>query len=230
MTNPDYRHVVIIADRSGSMREKAADTEQGLAKVLDDLAAEPFRTTVSLYDFDDEYGIVYEWQEIAEVPHYKLIARGMTALNDAVGKTITSTGEHLAKLDEAERPSAVIVVIATDGQENSSKEYSLDQVREMVTHQRDVYDWRFMFIGVDIDAFGTSRAMGIPDSGSLYAVGMNLPQAYASASAQVSRLTVNSGASYSMAERSAAAGDADPGWFAGLPGLAKTEDEAEKDA
>lgn len=226
MTNPNYRHIVIIADRSGSMREKAPDTEHGLQTLLTELANEPLPTTVSLYDFDDQYGIVYEWVDINEVPRYKLMARGSTALNDAVGKTIATTGESLAAMPEDERPGVVIVIIATDGMENSSQEYTLDQVREMVTHQREVYDWRFMFIGVDIDAFGASRSMGIPDGGSLYAVGFNLPQAYASASGLVSRLTTNSGATYDVQERSAAAGEADPGWFAGLPGRAEGEEES----
>jgi hypothetical protein len=207
MANPDHRHIVIIADRSGSMRSKATDTENGLADLLTRLAAEQIRSTVSLYDFDDRYGIVYEWKGIGEVPRYALTARGTTALLDAVGRTITTTGEHLAAMPEHERPGVVIVVIATDGQENASKEYTLAQVHQMVTHQREVYDWRFMFIGVDIDAFGASRGMGIGDSGSLGAVGWNLPQAYSSASGLVSRLTTNSGAGYTLEERDAALGE-----------------------
>lgn len=206
MTNPNYRHIAIIADRSGSMRTKAASTEKGLASLLAELAAEPIRTTVSFYEFDSEYNAVYEWTDINEVPVYHLVPRAWTALLDAVGKTLATTGESLAALPEEERPSVVIVIIATDGLENGSKEYQLDQVNQMVTHQREVYDWRFMFIGVDIDAFATSRAMGIPDRGSLSAVGWNLGPAYASASGLVGRMTTNSAAGYTHGERDAALG------------------------
>ena len=206
MTNPDYRHIVIIADRSGSMQSKAGATQRGLADLLAERAADQIRTTVSLYDFDDRYGIVYEWKDIAQAPAYTLIARGSTALNDAVGKTIVTTGEALAAMGEDERPSVVIVVIATDGEENASQEYTTAEVRELIKQQEEVYGWRFVFIGADYDAVSAAREYGIPQSRSLSYDGMATCDSYTATSGLVGRLTTNSGASYTTADRAAAMG------------------------
>jgi uncharacterized protein YegL len=207
MTNPNYRHIVIIADRSGSMADKATATEAGLSALLKQMADEEIHTTASLYDFDDRFGVVYERVSAIDVPKYKLIARGSTALNDAVGKTITMTGEHLAALPEDERPGVVIVVIATDGLENSSREYTTDQVREMITHQEQTYSWRFVFIGADYDAVGQAQSYGIPQSRSLAYSSAATCDSYQATSGLVSRLTTNSGAGYTIADRAVALGE-----------------------
>jgi hypothetical protein len=60
---------------------------------------------------------------------------------------------------EHDRPGKVIFVIQTDGQENSSKIYSEQKIREMIKHQGDVYGWTFTFLGADQDAW--SNSLGI---------------------------------------------------------------------
>ena len=49
---------------------------------------------------------------------------GMTALLDAIGITIDSVGKRLSETPEDERPEKVIIAITTDGEENSSREYT----------------------------------------------------------------------------------------------------------
>ena len=71
------------------------------------------------------------------------------------------TGARLADLPEAERPDKVIVAIITDGEENSSKDYSHVQAMEMIAHQRDAYRWVFVFLGAGMDAIAQAAALGI---------------------------------------------------------------------
>lgn len=208
MTNPNYRHIAIIMDRSGSMQSIRTDAEGGLAVMLENLGAEAIHTTVSLYQFDSDYEPVYEMTNINDVPRYELAPRGSTALLDAIGRTITSTGETLAAMPEEERPSVVIVIITTDGLENASREFKLDQINSMINHQRDVYDWRFMFLAADQDAFAASDAMGIPRSSSLAYASASTEDSYRVGWNLASRLTTNSGASYTPEERAAAMGEA----------------------
>lgn len=165
MTNPDLRHIAIILDRSGSMQTVKNDTENGLKAFLDTQHDAPGHTTVSLYQFDHEYEAVYENTPLADVPAFTLRPRGSTALLDAVGRTIATLGEHLAAKPEDQRPSEVIVVILTDGEENISTEYTLPAVKKAITHQQEVYGWRFVFLGADQDAFAAAGGMGI-DYGS----------------------------------------------------------------
>lgn len=161
MTNPDLRHIAVILDRSGSMQAVKTDTEGGLAAFLEAQHEAPGTTTVSLYQFDDQYEAVYERKPLADVPPFKLHPRGATALLDAVGRTITTLGEHLAGTQEADRPGEVIIVILTDGHDNASTEYTKTGVKQLITQQQDEYGWKFVFLGADQDAFDAAEGIGI---------------------------------------------------------------------
>jgi hypothetical protein len=86
---------------------------------------------VSFYQFDTLYESVFENMEISLVPDLTdktFVPRGGTALLDAVGRTINTVGAELATLPEEERPEKVLMVIITDGEENSSHEFTAEQV------------------------------------------------------------------------------------------------------
>lgn len=206
MTNPDYRHIVIVVDRSGSMQKIKEDTEGGLAQFLADQAELPGRTTVSLYEFDDEYTVVYEMAEIADVPRYTLVPRGSTALYDAVGRTIAATGAQLSTVAEGQRPGAVLMVIDTDGYENASREYSADRVKDMITHQREVYAWEFVFLGADQDAFAAAGKMGIGSAQTLSYASTATSDSFSAVSAMAARGASGLGYGFTDAERATASG------------------------
>lgn len=54
-----------------------------------------------------------------------------------------------------------VVVIITDGEENSSREYSADKVHSMIEHEKEKYGWEFIFLGANIDAVQTAQRFGI---------------------------------------------------------------------
>lgn len=189
MTNANLRHIAVILDRSGSMRAVKDDTEGGLRSFLDTQTEAPGQTTVSLYQFDDQYEAVYENKPLTDVPPFKLRPRGMTALLDAVGRTITALGEHLDTKPEKDRPGEVIVVILTDGHENASSEYTLRQVKGLITEQRDTYGWTFVFLGADQDAFAAGGAMGIGRATTLSYSGTRTEASMTSAGHMVARGT-----------------------------------------
>lgn len=161
MTNTDLRHIAVILDRSGSMQAVKTDTEGGLAAFLEAQHDAPGQTTVSLYQFDDQYEAVYERKLLADVPPFKLRPRGSTALLDAVGRTITTLSEHIENTQDADRPGEVIVVILTDGQENASHEYSKTAVKKLIDKQQSDHGWQFVFLGADQDAFEAAGGIGI---------------------------------------------------------------------
>jgi hypothetical protein len=89
----------------------------------------------------------------------------MTALYDAVGKTILDVGTRLSRIPETQRPGKVIMIITTDGAENSSREFPGWRIKEMISHQREKYGWEFLFFGANIDTAAVAVNMGIrPDS------------------------------------------------------------------
>ena len=162
MTNPAYRHIIMIVDRSGSMESCRAATEEGINGLFAGQAAEDGWGTSSLYQFDTEHDVVFEHLELSNVPGYRLVPRGGTALLDAVGFAFEREGAWLAGLDEAERPSTVVAVIATDGFENSSRKFKRTQIEEMIRQQQEVYSWTILFLGANMDAIKVATTYGIP--------------------------------------------------------------------
>jgi hypothetical protein len=100
-------------------------------------------------------------QQVPEMVDADYRPSGCTALLDAVGGTITSIGKRLAAMPEPARPGKVILVIMTDGEENSSKRFSKPQVKAMIETQQTAYKWDIKFIGAGIDAFSEAGSIGI---------------------------------------------------------------------
>ena len=162
MTHPNRCDITILLDRSGSMASVQGDVEGGFAQFLEEQRRLPGECALSLVQFDSE-GIepVYTAEPIQHAPRLELHPRGMTPLLDAVGRTVTSTGERLAALPEHERPGRVLFVIITDGKENASREYHKSQVQRMVERQRRDYRWEFIYLGANVDAFAEAGGLGI---------------------------------------------------------------------
>ncbi len=222
MTDSGYTHITILADRTGSMGDfadgtsgptKAELTEAGIRDLIAAQAAAPWdstRTTFSLVQFDTESTDRIAWfapGDDPQIAQWTIAPRSGTNLLDAIGTLITQTGEHLAALPEGARPGRVYFVTGTDGEENSSHEYTKPQVAAKVTEQRETYGWEFVFIGADIDAFTEAGGMGIAQAATLDSAGASLAVAYASTSDAITRSRVGGqSVSYTDEERGKAAG------------------------
>jgi hypothetical protein len=161
VTSSNYTHLALVVDRSGSMADIADDAQGGINTLIKEQFEEDGKLTVTLSDFDDHFSDVVRMS--GKPFEYKLSPRGSTALLDAVGKEIARTGAELDALPEALRPEKVLFVVVTDGQENSSKEFSLDAVKASIKHRRDKDNWTFQFIGADENAW-QGREMGMNSS------------------------------------------------------------------
>ena len=158
MTKPNYTHLTLVVDRSGSMSSMAREASQGIEKLIQSQFSEPGTFSVTLLEFDTEFTTQCR---LADTPiAYQLVPRGSTALFDAVGTEIVSTGQNLEALKEDDRPEKVLFVIVTDGMENASREHTLNKLREMIQHQKDVYKWDFQFIGAN-DAAWQGEELGV---------------------------------------------------------------------
>jgi hypothetical protein len=163
MTKPNYTHIHMLFDRSGSMSGHEADVEGWYKTFIEGLRAQPGDCTVSAAQFDTQgYETTIEWATLQTAPNeFKLYPRGGTPLLDSVAKSIHQLGERLSAMKEEDRPSKVIVVVQTDGEENASVEYTKEKLKVLVKEQTETYSWEFMFLGANIDAFGEAEAMGM---------------------------------------------------------------------
>lgn len=221
MTDSSYAHVVVVADRSGSMGDysepgvtssptKAQLATQGVRELVREQAANPGRTTFTLVQFTT--GNVETVASLASGDDPRLTRwtcrpGGGTPLFDTVGTVINDTGAALAAMPEDERPGRVYFVISTDGKENASREFTRDAIKAMVTAQQEKWKWEFLFLGVGLDAFSEASGMGMSQSGAMHVNSGRVGQAYAAASSGISRSRASGqSVSYSDEERKAAEG------------------------
>ncbi|WP_282034436.1 vWA domain-containing protein [Metabacillus indicus] len=161
--NHKLTEIVFLLDRSGSMGGLEQDVIGGFNAFVENQCRLEGDTVLTTVLFDDEYEVLWKGEDAKSV---KLTVedyyvRGLTALLDAIGKTITDVGRRLSKTPEEQRPGKVIFVISTDGQENASKEFSYDKVHELIKHQQEKYSWEFIFMGANIDVAKEAENIGI---------------------------------------------------------------------
>jgi hypothetical protein len=179
MTDPNYTALLVVLDRSGSMSTIRDDMVGGLRSLIATQAGMPGRLTIDLWSFDDVVENEYTMASPHEVD-IRLIPRGSTALYDAVGRSVVHFGELLEAMDEDARPGTVQVIVVTDGEENSSREFAAADVKRLVTQQTETYSWGFVFLGANQDAVLTGATLGFSPGSSL---------TYSAAPAQVAAAT-----------------------------------------
>lgn len=153
-------HVLLIVDMSGSMGRLASDVRGGFNTYVDELRADTekkYRLSVTL--FDTAFVPLCTAAKLRDVPalterNYR--PRGMTALLDAVGKTIAEF-ESATTLDDEDR---VLVVVQTDGHENSSREFRPSDIAELIKQREAGGRWSFVFLGAGPDTWQQAAGMG----------------------------------------------------------------------
>jgi Mg-chelatase subunit ChlD len=161
----DATHISVLLDRSGSMGAVKDETITGFNYFLKEQKAAGDNATFTLVQFDSEStDVTHEARQIREVPDLNqdtYLPRGSTPLLDALGQTIVSTGKSLAGIPEPNRPDKVVFVVITDGEENASHQFTKARVKEMIDHQTGKYNWKFIFLGANQDAFAEAGSFGI---------------------------------------------------------------------
>jgi uncharacterized protein YegL len=99
-------------------------------------------------------------ENIQPLSQENYIPNGTTALLDAIGKSIYSIKNKFGK-DIAEDKMSIVLVIITDGHENSSRMYSYHDVAHLIKEIDGSGKWTFSFLGADFDAIHTSHMLNI---------------------------------------------------------------------
>ena len=159
----NYINVVFVIDESGSMAGTEADVIGGFKRVIDEQKANSAGTcSVCYYTFDSEVKELFLGKDINEVDYIdgKYKPGGCTALFDAVGTAIDKVGKWLDGMKEEDKPEKNLIVIMTDGGENSSTEYTASRVKEMIKHQEEKYNWTFIYMGSDLTNAEDANTLG----------------------------------------------------------------------
>lgn len=161
-TKPDTKNteIIVITDRSGSMGSLVNDVIGGYNSFLEEQKKVEGEARVTFVQFDNEYEMLYEGKPLSEAPALTketYVPRGSTALLDAIGRTLTTQGARIGKENWA---NLKVVVIMTDGEENASKEFSIEKIREL-SSQFENHGYRFVYIGANQDSFKAASNLGL---------------------------------------------------------------------
>ena len=156
-------HVCFVIDESGSMYPSVGDVTGGYERIIKEQKEQKEGSCiVSLYRFNTSVKKDFLGKSVEEVKDVlDYTPGGGTALFDAVGTAIDDVGKWLNDMKEEDRPEKNLIVIMTDGEENSSREYSTEKVKDMIKHQEEKYNWNFMYLGVDLSNFHDANNLGI---------------------------------------------------------------------
>jgi len=149
--------VNFILDKSGSMSNKVNDVIGGFNLYVDELAKEPaVDYGFSLTLFDTAVKMKHKAVPLAKVDKLdssRYRPSGNTALFDAIGNTVQTV--------DTDGFDKVVTVVMTDGEENSSREWTMQSVRELIRSREADGNWTFVFMGADLDAFAQAEKLGV---------------------------------------------------------------------
>lgn len=160
--NNNYTHLAILLDRSGSMQTKWSDTIGALQAFFEEQKKVQGKMTISLVTFGTSYTRIFDMADINLIHHLKDIhcSNEYTALYDSFCRMVDEEGQRLANMNESDRPGKVIFLTSTDGDENRSLSRRIDDVKSRLSNQKEVYSWKFVFLGSDFDAERLGTSLG----------------------------------------------------------------------
>jgi Mg-chelatase subunit ChlD len=200
--------IKLVVDRSGSMQTRLADFQGG----LDSFFAERAKVTgsvqyVSLDQFDTIHEIVYDFTKIEAAPKYRLVPRGGTALQDAIMAAIS---EVEAVPESRDSSIDKIVVILTDGLENSSVEHpgqaGATAVKQMITKKQEL-GWTFIYLGANQNSFEVAQTYGFRTEATMDFAMASSGAAMAAVSDNITRGSSGGSYSFTANERAASGGN-----------------------
>ena len=155
--------LIFILDRSGSMGGLESDTIGGFNATISDQKKIDGETRVTTILFDNFFEVLHDrinLQDIAPLTEQDYFVRGSTALYDAVALGIRKIANVQKQTRKEGRADKVIMVITTDGYENSSRDTNAAMLHKMIDDcKKD--GWEFLFLGADIDAQAAAGSIGI---------------------------------------------------------------------
>lgn len=155
-------HSYILLDRTGSMEPIWSEALSSVNAYADGLAAldggPRVDADITLAVFDAQDGFQFDvLRDDVDAERWKKITndevspRGMTPLYDAIGRMVA--------LAEKDRPDKAVIVIMTDGEENSSEEMTKASTRAALDRVR-AKGWEVVFLGAEFSNFDDAEGVG----------------------------------------------------------------------
>jgi len=164
---------LIILDESGSMETIREITISSFNEVLQTIQtlhkeSPEISQFISLITFNGTGMKTHSWNQDCEtlsmLSRETYVPNASTPLYDTMGYCINKLKAELCSLSNYN----VLVTVLTDGEENSSKEYSGKAILALIESMKDG-NWTFTYMGANHDVEKAARVMGIKNKMSFEA-------------------------------------------------------------
>lgn len=159
-------HVLLLVDDSASMNRVADSVREGFNEYLDSLIADKdakYRVTVGI--FGSEYknlAVAEKPKDVLKLDRFTYQAnQGSTALYDSIARLIREFEQANQNLPKDDR---VLLVIQTDGNDNSSREVDLATARDMIETRQATDTWNVLFLGAGMNGWQAGSSLGVAAS------------------------------------------------------------------
>lgn len=181
--------IVVVLDSSGSMETMGDEPKEAINQFVKEQREVDDSSGFTLWVFNNYAEKIYDNVPLSDVEKFTdWFPQGMTALNDSLYMAIDE------KL-KSDNPSNTVCIILTDGEENSSQKINSKQLKKKISEAEKKYNWKFIYMGANQDAFAVGSELGILNTAS-YApnsVGLRSVSATASEAIKSYRLNVYKG-------------------------------------
>lgn len=165
-----------LLDMTGSMQPNASTTISAMSEYINSMKSSPATKNdeFNLFVFNSEVGVSRRSNrtrvaDLTAMNRSEYSPNGLTPLYDAMGEVI-----RIAERETAGTSNKVIFVVQTDGQENSSKEWTRKGVMDLVTLKQEYNKWQFVYLGADLDAMDEGAKVSIVKGNTLSYEGHDL--------------------------------------------------------
>ena len=141
--------IALVLDRSGSMniiQEQAREAfNEAVDRVIEEAAKGSGKVTLSLVTFNDEVEEILvnkSTKKVRKLRDRDYVPSGMTALLDAVDRSI----DLLQKPGKLGKADGALVIVVTDGHENSSRKTTQADLVERMQKLEGTDQWTFTFM------------------------------------------------------------------------------------
>jgi Mg-chelatase subunit ChlD len=161
-------HYLLIVDASSSMSPLTKSTISGVNEQIDSIKQlEKEHPNQSYYmsfiHFNNVVTVEYTDRSasaLENISEKNYNCNGMTALLDAIGVGVRDLNQKISDKVSSGLATAVVVII-TDGEENSSIEFDGKKIKSMIEELQETKNWTFTFVGANIDSISTAKNYGI---------------------------------------------------------------------
>lgn len=145
--------VTLLLDMSGSMNVRRDETIREVNRYLDKLRSDGQRYKLTVVTFNESINnllVRKDIRDVGELEYSEYRPDGWTRLLDAVGQTL----QNYTYEDDRN-----LFVVVTDGEENRSRNYGLQEVRNLIDRRR-TEDFQFVFLGSGPGSWNVGQSLG----------------------------------------------------------------------